>query len=191
MYVQGDFNTTQDIAYFDEAFGPMVTAFSADAEQCRAARCHGHGTCVGERECFCYTGWGGASCAEQTQSRLKADDVGRVRCHNPADCTEELQAALSNATLSRIMIPSGGPWNALPLVLNRSNVVLTFEPGAILQARRGFFHGGGDVLLSVERVENVSLVGAGASLRMWRKMILSRSDIAFAVSLTRRVSYRR
>ena len=125
-------------------------------------------------------------------SRLKADDVGRVRCQDPADCTEELQAALSNATLSSIVIPSGaGPLNTLPLVLNRSNVVLTFEPGAILQARRGFFHGGGDVLLSVERVENVSLVGAGASLRMWRKMILSRSDIAFAVSLTRRVSYRR
>jgi hypothetical protein len=40
-------------------------------------------------------------------------------------------------------------WSTLPLVLNRSDVVLTFEVRAVIQARRGFFHGLYDSLLTV------------------------------------------
>jgi hypothetical protein len=84
---------------------------------------------------------------------MKHDDdrAATVQCQNTTDCTTEIQAALSNPKLQHITIPSGkSPWNTLPLVLSRSNVVLILEPGLILQARRGFYRGGGDVLLTVQ-----------------------------------------
>lgn len=103
---------------------------------------------------------------------VQGEAVGEatVRCHDPSDCTVELQAALSDITLRRVIIPRGvQPWSTLPLVLNRSNFVLTFEAGAIVQARRGFFHDLYTPLLNVIGVSNVSIEGdTGASLRMWR-----------------------
>ena len=78
-----------------------------------------------------------------------ADDrVATVLCPSPADCTAALQRALSDPTLQRVVI-SSGVWSTLPLVLNRSDVVLTLEAGAVIQARRGFFHGLYDSLLTV------------------------------------------
>ena len=76
------------------------------------------------------------------------DRVATVLCPSPADCTATLQRALSDPTLQRVVIPSG-VWSTLPLVLNRSDVVLTLEAGAVIQARRGFFHGLYDSLLTV------------------------------------------
>lgn len=76
------------------------------------------------------------------------DRVATVLCPSPADCTAALQRALSDPTLQRVVI-SSGVWSTLPLVLNRSDVVLTLEAGAVIQARRGFFHGLYDSLLTV------------------------------------------
>ena len=78
-----------------------------------------------------------------------ADDrVATVLCPSPADCTVVLQRALSDPALQHVVVPSG-VWSTLPLVLNRSDVVLTLEAGAVIQARRGFFHGLYDSLLTV------------------------------------------
>ena len=62
----------------------------------------------------------------------------------------------------------GRQWITRPLVLRRSNVALQVEEGVVLQARRGFFHGSHDTLLSVEGTANVSLEGPG-EIRMWRE----------------------
>lgn len=92
-----------------------------------------------------------------------------VHCTNTTDCTVEIQAALSNPALDHIIIPSAStPWNTLPLILTRSNVVVTLQHGAVLQAKRGFYRGGGDTLLTIQSVDNVTIFGRGASLRMWR-----------------------
>lgn len=92
-----------------------------------------------------------------------------VHCTNTTDCTVEIQAALSNPALDHIIIPSAPtPWNTLPLILTRSNVVVTLQHGAVLQAKRGFYRGGGDTLLTIQSVDNVTIFGQGASLRMWR-----------------------
>jgi polygalacturonase len=94
-----------------------------------------------------------------------------VECRNQTDCTDELQAALLDATAAEVVIgfAEGRQWITRPLVLNRSNVAVVVEAGVVLHARRGFFHGLHDTLLTIEGAENVSLTGAGGRFRMWRE----------------------
>ena len=101
--------------------------------------------------------------------QLKSDDES-LKCRDLRDCTAELQAALSDSNLPHVIIPQGSqPWNTLPLMLNRSNVKITLQPGAIIQSKRGFFHGLYDSLLAVQGANNVTIEGGiGSGLRMWR-----------------------
>ena len=91
-------------------------------------------------------------------------------CRNQTDCTDELQQALDDASSSRVTIKhaEGRKWITRPLTLKRSNVAVAIESGVVLQARRGFFHGAHDCLLTIEGASNVSLQGPG-SIRMWRE----------------------
>ena len=94
-----------------------------------------------------------------------------LRCKNSSDCTVPLQRALSDPTVRTIVLSSrpNAVWPTRPLLLNRSNVELRFEPGVVLQAIRGLFHGKGDSLLRISQADNVSISGAtGAAMRMWR-----------------------
>jgi hypothetical protein len=93
----------------------------------------------------------------------------KVTIH-PRAGTEELQGALDDRTASQVTVKytRGRQWITRPLVLRRSNVALQVEAGVVLQARRGFFHGLHDTLLSVEGTANVSLEGPG-EIRMWRE----------------------
>ena len=93
-----------------------------------------------------------------------------VVCRNQTDCTDELQQALDDAAATQISIKhaKGRKWFTRPLMLKRSNVALVIESGVVLQARRGFFHGPHDTLLTITGTANVSLEGPGV-IRMWRE----------------------
>jgi hypothetical protein len=92
----------------------------------------------------------------------------------PADSTRALQAALDSGA-ETVVVPSlGRPWvlranitkfGALQL---RSNQKLILEQGVELLAFRGAFFGTGDCLVQGTAIENVTVIGYGASLRMWR-----------------------
>ena len=89
--------------------------------------------------------------------------------------TTPLQAALDDPSVTRIIIPGGGggageyQYPTRPLTVRRSNLVIELCDGAVLQARRGFFHEPNDALLRLDGVSNVSIIGTGsAAIRMWR-----------------------
>ncbi|MCC7495589.1 MAG: right-handed parallel beta-helix repeat-containing protein [Fimbriimonadaceae bacterium] len=84
-----------------------------------------------------------------------------------ADSTKALQAAISSGVPKLVVDKVGATWFTEPLQLV-SNQEITFEPGVVVQAKRGSFQGTGDSLLTAVRCENVSLKGPGATLKMWR-----------------------
>jgi hypothetical protein len=92
-----------------------------------------------------------------------------VVCHDPTDCTVDIQRAFDDATLTRVTLPStGAPWPVAPLFIRRSHVVVHIEKGATLEAKAGSFVGTNDCLLTVRGASNVSILAAGATLRMRR-----------------------
>jgi hypothetical protein len=96
-------------------------------------------------------------------------DTSTVICTNETDCTADLQAALFDVAVGHVIVPQSRgqkPWHTHPLLINRSNLVLTLEPGVVIQAVRGAFHSG--VLLKASGAHNLTIRGEGASLRMWR-----------------------
>ena len=94
---------------------------------------------------------------------------GRISCADPTDCTAVLQAALDDTTISSITIPStGAPWQVQPLFIRRSNLLVRFETGAVLEAKAGSFEGTNDCLIEIVSAENVTLLLQGAALRMRR-----------------------
>ena len=101
----------------------------------------------------------------------------RVSCADRADCTPELQAALYDGGTDHVVVPNDRGhllWPSHQLLLNRSDVVLTLEPGVILQSVRCTVRdsrsceGDSQTLLTVEGATNVTIRGPGASVRMWR-----------------------
>lgn len=91
----------------------------------------------------------------------------------PAACTAEVQSLLDDASVGHVLFTAAAsPFVVDPLRLSRSHVLLEWEDGAQLLARRWGFNGTGDSLLSVQGAANVTLLGAGgrrgSSLRMWR-----------------------
>eukprot|EP01048_Picozoa_sp_COSAG05_P002172 COSAG05_NODE_83_length_20755_cov_5.928011_3_plen_1366_part_00 len=111
----------------------------------------------------------------KADARLKTDDwqlrSRSVTCKNMTDCTEEMQSALNDATCGQIVVKFVVGRHVIPvrpLFLRRSNVALVVESGVVLLARRGFFHGNGDTLLTIKNATNISVEGPG-QLRMWRE----------------------
>lgn len=65
------------------------------------------------------------------------------------DSTSFLQSALSCplATTVKVDLPPGGVWPVQPLLMTRSNVIISIEPGTVLRAVRGAYYPSGSVLL--------------------------------------------
>ncbi|MFP4502619.1 MAG: right-handed parallel beta-helix repeat-containing protein [Candidatus Hydrogenedentota bacterium] len=83
----------------------------------------------------------------------------------PEDSTALLQAAIdSGAETVRIPFMSV-PWIVTGLEL-RSNQTIVLEPGVVILAKEGAFKGKSDCLVNARLVENVRIVGTGATLRM-------------------------
>jgi len=84
---------------------------------------------------------------------------------NPEDATEAIQSAI-NSGAAKVVVPYvGQPWVVRPLHL-KSNQDILFEPGVVLLAKEGEFRGPHDCLVHAQEVENVTLRGYGATLRM-------------------------
>ena len=81
---------------------------------------------------------------------------------DPQDSTRFIQAALDSDAPEIVLDRKEGPWITLPLWA-RSNKKIVFEPGVELQAKKGEFRGKRDYLFSVERVENVTIIGSGGA----------------------------
>ena len=59
--------------------------------------------------------------------------------------------------------------NVFCLGQNFSHRTLRFEPGAVVEAQKGAFHGLGDSLLKSYGATNITIIGYGATLRMHRE----------------------
>ncbi len=81
------------------------------------------------------------------------------------DATDAIQSAI-NSRAPTVVIPNvGQPWIVRPLFLV-SNQEVVFEPGVVLMAKKGEFHGTSDCLLTGKGVSNVTIRGYDAALRM-------------------------
>ena len=86
-----------------------------------------------------------------------------------ADSTPFVQAALDSGA-DRVVVPAmETPWIVEPLFVNRNNVEIRFEEGAVLEAKKGSFRGRNDSLLTVRDREDIRLVGYGAVFRMHKE----------------------
>lgn len=87
--------------------------------------------------------------------------------YDPVDSTRFLQAALDSKLPKIVVDRQKGPWVTKPL-WGKSNQTVVFEDGVELVAKRGEFHGKTDILLEYHAATNVTLLGYGATLRMWK-----------------------
>jgi polygalacturonase len=83
------------------------------------------------------------------------------------DSTAALQAAIDSGAKTVLVPFMGDAWIVRPIKL-RGNLELVFEPGVLVLAKRGEFQGGGDSLFTAVDVENLTIRGYGATLRMWK-----------------------
>lgn len=87
---------------------------------------------------------------------------------DPVDATAALQAAINSGAHELIVENVGAPWITDKLTL-ASNQRILFEPGVVVQARRGAFHGGTDSLFSAAGKTNLAMIGPSATLHMWKQ----------------------
>ncbi len=85
--------------------------------------------------------------------------------YNTVDATNALQFAINQG--QNVFVPNmGADWNVKPIFLTQSNQNILFEDGVVIQAKSGNFRNGNDSLFEARDVENVTLTGYGATLRM-------------------------
>lgn len=95
---------------------------------------------------------------------VKASDFG----FDAEDATAALQGAIDSGARKVIVDNVGKTWfvNKIKLV---SHQEIFFEKGVVVQAKRGAFKGRNDSLFTGTAVTEVSLMGAGATLKMWKE----------------------
>lgn len=81
------------------------------------------------------------------------------------DDTEALQAAIDSGAREVVVPKRDRSWTTKPLV-GRSNLTLTLEQGAVIDAVAGAFVPLNDSMLTFDRCTNVTIRGRGAVLRM-------------------------
>lgn len=84
------------------------------------------------------------------------------------DATETLQAAIDSGAETVTVPYQGDPWIVRPIHL-RSGLNLVFEPGVLVLAKEGEFHGGGDSLFRAVDQSDITVTGYGATLRMRKR----------------------
>ena len=87
---------------------------------------------------------------------------------NEEDSTDALQAAIRSGA-RRVIVPNmTRDWVVRPIDL-ASNQELILEDGVVITAKRGEYRGGGDSVLNARDVENTTLRGYGATVRMQKE----------------------
>lgn len=85
-----------------------------------------------------------------------------------ADVTGELQKMLSRER--EVIVPARkAPYQISKTLKMSSNQKLILQPGAVLEAAPDKFHGKNDEFLRLENLENVTITGYGAEIRMRKK----------------------
>lgn len=86
---------------------------------------------------------------------------------DPVESTRALQSAIDSGARRVVVEDMGAPW-VVDQIRLRGNQEVVFEPGVVVQAKRGAFKGGSDSLFRADSVKDLTLRGPGATLRMWR-----------------------
>lgn len=84
---------------------------------------------------------------------------------HPDDATKALQAALRSRAKKVVVERMGRPWIVTPIQLPSDKEIL-FEPGVVVEAKRGEFLGKGDCLFVARGCKRLVLRGKGAIFRM-------------------------
>ena len=105
-----------------------------------------------------------------------------ARCNSSADCTKELQSAVDSCC-PLVTFPGPFVYTIHTGLVLRSNMTLFLEPGVELVAQRGTFMDT-EGLVSAFNVSNVSIVGNGAQMRMW-KQDYARPELGYKFSEAR------
>lgn len=87
---------------------------------------------------------------------------------DPRESTRALQSAIDSRARKIIVENMGSPWIVDEIRL-RGDLEIVFEPGVVVQAKRGAFLGGNASLFRAANVKNLTLRGPGATLKMWRE----------------------
>ncbi|MDY0169419.1 MAG: right-handed parallel beta-helix repeat-containing protein [Thermoguttaceae bacterium] len=87
--------------------------------------------------------------------------------YDAEEATGALQAAIDSGAEKVVIEKMPGPW-----IVDRINLAdnqeLLFEPGVVVEAKRGAFRGKADALFAAWNKSNIKLTGNGATLRMHR-----------------------
>ena len=84
---------------------------------------------------------------------------------DPADATQSLQAAVNSPAIRVIVVNMGRPWIVTTIRLP-SDKEIVFEPGVVIEAKRGAFLGKTDCLFLARGCRNLTLRGRDATFRM-------------------------
>lgn len=85
---------------------------------------------------------------------------------DPKDATQALQAALNCAAERVVVDKMKGPWIVARTVNLPSDKEIVFEPGVVVEAKRGKFRGKGECLFLAKGRQNLTLRGEDATFRM-------------------------
>lgn len=84
------------------------------------------------------------------------------------DATAALQAAINSGASKVVVSNMGSPWIVRPLFLV-SNQELVFEPGTVVEAKRGEFRGTNDSLFTASHKQNITIRADKAVFRMHKQ----------------------
>ncbi len=94
------------------------------------------------------------------------------------DATDFIQKAIDSGAEEVVIPNKGKPWNVRPLKL-RSDLVLTLEPGTVIQAKKGAFLDLNDSVLLASDSQNLVIRGGeGSKIRMFREDYLQTPYLA-------------
>ena len=91
-----------------------------------------------------------------------------------SDATPCLQAAIDSGAKKLIVSNMGRDWIITPITL-RSDQEIFFEPGVVVTAKKGAFHGTHDSLFKAMDASNITIGGYGATLRMHKPDYMSKA----------------
>lgn len=82
------------------------------------------------------------------------------------DATACIQKAIDSGA-DKVIVPyTGKTYFVKPIFTTQNNQEIIFEPGVILEAKKGEFKGQRDCLFNITNVKNITLIGYGATFRM-------------------------
>ena len=108
---------------------------------------------------------------EEMIARVAAGEITEARASwwgfDEEDSTAALQAAINCGAPKLIVENMGKPWIVSPIFF-ASNQEIVFEDGCEILAKRGDYLERKEAMINLIGVENVTLSGYGATMRMWR-----------------------